>query len=58
MTFETDPNYLKSHEQLAEIFRLGNRPEKAAKFTEFVKRIKNGGSITLDEIKETKQSIV
>ncbi|MDP4008054.1 MAG: hypothetical protein Q8P68_02575 [Candidatus Peregrinibacteria bacterium] len=55
MTFETDPNYLKSHEQLAKIFRLGNRPEKAAKFTEFVERIKNGGVVTLDEIKETKQ---
>jgi len=54
LTFNTEPNHLKAHEQLTKLFTLGNHHERAAKFAEFTERIKNGEQLTLEEIKTTK----
>ena len=55
MVFETNTNYLKAHEKLAELFKFGHRPDRAAKFAEFAERIKNGGTVTFEEILATKE---
>lgn len=55
MIFETDTNYLKAHEKLAELFTLGNRPERAAAFEEFAQRIREGGTVAFEEILATKE---
>ena len=53
--FDLEPNYIKSHEELAKLFAIGKHPERSAKFTEFAERIKNGGAVTFEEIRETEK---